>query len=214
MKKLLYAITITLISISTFAQEKAVTESGDTIMIYSDRTWKPLASTHKLVDIETTVKVTVEVDEFDKTKKITTENWAHFGINKKGKTISGSMLIVNDLATFLISFTGDLGCLSRYSSTMKVKLSNGKIIEFAQISDTKCGDQPLATFIPVRQDQTKDPNLKKLIAQNLSLLRQYDWITIRLEGTQFYTDLAPNSTNKVKKPAQFFRQHLIAAAKN
>ncbi len=213
MKKLFTIITILSISIQASAQIKAVTEKGDTINVYDNGTWEKLNKVKKIADIESTVEATVEVDEFDKSKKIRTESWSKFGKNKLGRTISGSLIRVDDLTVFSISYSGDLGCMSEYSTTMKVKLTNGEIVEFSQISDTDCGDYPTARFIPLKKEQLKDPNLKNLMADNLDLLKQYDWETIRINGSEYYTDIIPNPSRRMEKPEQFFRQHLITADK-
>lgn len=211
MKKIFTVVMILSISIQASAQIKAVTEKGDTINVYENGTWESLNKIKEIADIESTVKATVKVDEFENSKRITTENWSRFGKNTIGNTISGSLIRVDELTVFEISFTGDLGCLSEYSTTMKVKLTNGEIIEFAQLSDTDCGDYPTARFIPLTRDQMNDPDLYDIMADNLNKLKQYDWDTIRLDGTEYYTDITPNSSQKVEKPEQFFRQHIIAA---
>ncbi len=213
MKKLFTIITILSLSTHISAQIKAVTEKGDTITVHENGTWEKLNQVKKIVDIESTVEATVEVDEFDKSKKIRTKSWLKFGKNKLGRTISGSLIRVDDLTVFSISYSGDLGCMSEYSTTMKVKLTNGEIIEFSQISDTDCGNYPTARFIPLKKEQLKDPSLKNILADNLYLLNQYDWETIRINGSEYYTDITPNPSRKMEKPEQFFRQHLISADK-
>lgn len=211
MKKLYTIITILSISVQISAQIKAITEKGDTINIYENRTWEKIIKDTKVNNIVSQVEATVEVDEFEKSKKIRTESWSRFGKDKLNRTISGNLLQVNDLIVFSISYTGDLGCLSEYNTTMKVKLINGDIIEFAQVSDTDCGDFSTASFIPVTKEQFKYPSFKNLMTDNLELLKQYDWETIRINGSEYYTDISPNPTRKMEKPEQFFRQHLIAA---
>ncbi|MAO09730.1 MAG: hypothetical protein CMC07_02260 [Flavobacteriaceae bacterium] len=206
-------IAMILVSMGISAQEKAVTMKGDTIIVYENGTWEKINKVKKVVDIEGTVEATVEIDEFSKSKKIRTETWTKFGKNKLGRTINGSLARVDDLTVFTISYSGDLGCLSEYSSTMKVKLTNGEIIEFSQISDSDCGDYPSARFIPLKKEQLKDPNYIDLLEDNLDILKQFDWETIRLQGTEYYTDIIPNVSRKMEKPEQFFRQHLISADK-
>lgn len=213
MKKTFTIIAMILLSTGISAQEKAVTMKGDTIIVYENGTWEKINKVKKVVDIETTVEATVEIDEFEKTKKIRTESWSKFGKNKLGRIISGNLIRVDDLTVFSISYSGDLGCMSEYNTTMKVKLTNGEIIEFAQISDTDCGDYPTARFIPIKKEQLKDPNFKSILKDNLELLKQYDWETIRINGSEYYTDIIPNPSRKMEKPEQFFRQHIISADK-
>jgi len=212
MIKILTVILIFLSSFSIYSQIKAVTVNGDTINIYESGTWKKIKKIDEPnVELNSDVKATVTIDEFNKTKKISTEAWSRFGENSSKKTISGNLIRVDDLTVFSISYTGDLGCLSEYSTTMKVKLTNGEIIEFSQISDTDCGGYISARFLPVTRDQLKDPNFKDIMKDNLTMLKSYDWVTIRINGSEYYTDITPKISRKMEKPEQFFRQHLISA---
>ena len=217
MKKLFTILSILSISIQTSAQIKAVTEKGDTINVYENGIWEKLNKVKKITDIESTVEATVEVDEFDKSKRILTETWFDFGTTKGkyGTKISGSIIKANDIIMFSITYYGNLGCMAEDRSTMSVKLTNGDIVEFIQISKTDCSsDYPSARFLPMSKDQfNKLTNINQftdLAADNLELLRQYDWDTIRLRGTEYHTDIIPNKTGKNPNPEQFFRQHLIA----
>ena len=213
MKKTITTITIILFSLQVSAQIEAITEKGDTIQIYENGTWEKLNQVEQVEQIETSVTATTTVDEFDKSKKITTESWTKFGKDNSGRIISGKLIRVDELTVFSISYSGDLGCFSEYSSTMKVKLANGEVIEFSQISDTDCGDYPTARFIPLTREQLKDPEYKDVMTDNMELLKNYDWETIRLNGSEYYTDISPNQSKKITNPEQFFRQHIIAADK-
>lgn len=213
MEKSILTIAFLLLSITFSAQIKAITEKGDTINVYENGTWIKFKLKSADVIIESNVKTTVTVDQFNKSKNISTENWGGFGEDILKKSISGSLMRVDDLTVFSIFYLGDLGCMSKYSTTMKVKLINGEIIEFCQISDTDCGDFVTVQFMPLTKDQLQDPNFKTLLSDNLKLLKQYDWETIRINGSKYYTDLTPSKSISLEKPEQFFRQHLIAADK-
>ncbi len=211
MKNLILVSIFFTLSISAFCQTRAITEKGDTIYVFENGTWENQKEVKKVSDIESTVKATVKVDEFSKSKKITTERWSRFGVNNVSKTISGYLFRVDDLTVFSITYSGDLGCLSEHSTTMMVKLTNGEIIEFSQISDTECGENETARFIPLTRDQMKTEGLQSILQENLEQLKQYDWETIRINGSEYYTDISPKKTSKVPNPEQFFRQHLISA---
>lgn len=213
MKNLITIVLALLLSGQISAQIIAVTEKGDTISVYENGTWEKLNKEKKSVEIETTVKATIEVDEFEKSKRIKTENWAQFGKDVAGRTINGSLIRVDDLTAFSISYSGEIGCMSEYTTTLKVKLTNGQIIEFSQVSDTDCGSSPSAIFIPINKELGNEPNFNELMSDNIDMLKQYDWETIRLNGTEYYTDIKPNPNRRIEKPEQFFRQHLIAADK-
>ncbi|EDM43996.1 hypothetical protein SCB49_10412 [unidentified eubacterium SCB49] len=212
MKKILPIALMFFFASPVFSQVKAITVKGDTINVYENGTWENINSIKEpKMEVDSEVKATVKVDEFNNSKKILTELWTRFGETKTNKTISGYLIRVDDLTVFSIAYSGDLGCLSEYNSTMKVKLTNGEIIEFAQISDTDCGDYPTARFIPVTRDQMKNPTFKEIMNENLSLLKDYDWVTIRINGSEYYTDITPKVSRKMDKPEQFFRQHITSA---
>ncbi len=75
----------------------------------------------------------------------------------------------------------NLGCFSEYKTKMLVKLTNGELVEFSQISDMDCGDIPNGSFFPVSRDEMKDESSYQLILdENLEMLKNYNWVTIRL----------------------------------
>lgn len=213
MKKAITTSLLFFIAYLASAQTIAVTENGDTITIYDNGTWEPLKSKPITKEIRTTVEVVTEVDEFEKTKKTTSEPWTQFGENTNNNRISGRLFRVDDITLFIISYSsGNLGCLSEYDSTMKVKLTNGDIVEFSQLSTTDCGDNPSARFIPIARENLENPKYIELLNENIELLKKYDWVSIRLTGSEKYTDLTPNTSRIGEKNAeQFFRQHIIAA---
>jgi hypothetical protein len=217
MRKSVLLSTFCLLSIcfSAKAQIKATTEKGDTILVFENGTWSHLKKeTKPVANIVSNVKATVTVDEFTNKKSVQTEIWHRFGQDKLKNTISGYLRKIDNLTVFLISYSGDVGCLSKHSSTLKVKLSNGDIIEFSQISDTDCGKSPSANFIPLTKDQLNTPSYNDILIENIELLKKYDWETIRLQGSKYYTDIMPFTTRGVDKPEQFFRQHIIASESN
>lgn len=166
----------------------------------------------------TNVKATVKVDEFTKTKTIQTERWSRFGQNELGNILNANLICISDgVIAISIIFTGDLGCLSENRSRLLVKLANDEIVEFTQITQTDCSKTPTATFIPLSSDQLKTVNnqdeILAIIEENIELLMKFNWVTIRLHGSRFYTDINPNPTRQVSNPEQFFIQH-IKAIKN
>lgn len=206
-----YILIFILISLNVNAQIKAITEKNDTILVFENGTWEKIKKYKENVNLKSDIVVKLEIDEFDKSKKVTTEVWSKFGKSKQGATLSGSLIKFNDIIGFSITFSGDLGCLSEKNSSMLVKLNNGTVIEFVQISNTDCSDYPTVKFIPLKREELKDPNYKNIIQQNIELLKQYDWETIRISGTKYYIDILPSSSRKIEKPEQFFRLHITAA---
>lgn len=220
MKTIVTFFVLIFIVAQVHAQVKAVTENGDTILVYDNGTWEMNRKPHESVAIETTVKASVSVDEFSKHKRIETETWFSFGKYDAGRKINGQVVLVADpnngvlseLYSVMITVSGMTGCLSKNSSTMQVKLSNGEVVEFIQVTSTECGDNPSVGFVPANLAELDNPEMfLQKMNNNLDLLRQYDWETIRIRGTKGYIDFKPNPTQKAPNPEQFFRQHLVAA---
>ena len=46
--------------------------------------------------------------------------------------------------------------------------------------------------------------------ENVETLKEFDWVSMRIQGTEYYTDILPRKSKKIKKPEQFFRQHVTA----
>ena len=109
-----------------------------------------------------------------------------------------------------LTLSADLGCMSQQRSTMKVKLSNDEIIEFVQASKTDCGSFIYANFIPITKADLKNKDYLKLMKDNVETLKEFDWVSIRIQGTEYYTDILPRKSKKMEKPEQFFRQHFTA----
>ncbi|MEN2282225.1 hypothetical protein AAGF08_08805 [Algoriphagus sp. SE2] len=197
------------------AQTKAVTESGDTILVYDNGTWKNIQKFQNPTEIESTVKVSVVADEFTGDKLKTSDVWLVFGENEPTRnTISGYAFQKSSIPVFYLRYSGDLGCMSQLRSTMMVKLTNGEVIEFTQITDTECGDAETVGFIPATKEQIESGDYEVFVLENIEQLKSYDWETIRISGTEYYSDLKPKVNKKIPNPEQFFRQHIIALESN
>jgi len=211
MRTLICIFLIIFFSREVSSQTLAVTQKGDTILVNDNGTWEKLRSKKPTSEVFSSVKTTIQVDEFEKTKRIETETWLSFGRTERYGLITGNMIKYKDITSFSLSLFGiDLGCLSEYTSTIKVKLTNGDIVEFSQVSDTDCGNYPSGRFIPLTKEQLKLTQYKQILTNNLELLKSYDWETIRITGSKYYADLKPEKSKKIPNPEQFFRQHLVA----
>jgi len=192
-------------------QVQAITELGDTILVFDNGTWKSVNGEIGLLipvigDVESTTK-------FNSKKNIittTTEEWRYFGSDKKNVAISGSLKKVDDIYQISILYQGDLGCLLRDKSVLSIKLSNGQIIECIQISKSDCASIQKATFIPVSLTQLNKQGFHLMMNENIELLAAYNWEMMRIQGADRYADVYPSQTKKVQEPEQFFRQHLSA----
>lgn len=210
MKILTLSFLVTMCISVLHAQITAVTSNGDTINVYDNGTWEPINRVQVVSPITARVNTTVKVDEFDNKKTVTSDMWNRFAEDKLKKYINASIIKIDDGIAILLSYSGDLGCLSNYTSTIKIKLTNGEIVECAQISDTDCGDFPSANFHPLTKEQMDDPAYTEIVSENIKLLESHDWEMIRLSGSDYYTDLYPRASSKIPNPEQFFRQHLIS----
>ena len=210
MKNTLF-ILILLLSIKSFGQIEAITEKGDTIYVYENGTWKDKLKVKKTNLKGLNVKTTIKVDEFTNKKTVSTESWTSFGISSSKAKLSGSASFYNNgIYGVTLTLSADLGCMSQQRSTMKVKLSNDEIIEFIQASKTDCGSYIYANFIPVTKADLENKDYLKLMKDNVEILKEFDWVSIRIQGTEYYTDILPRKSKKTEKPEQFFRQHFSA----
>mgnify|MGYP000844137951 FL=1 len=210
MKKTLFILTL-ILSLKSFGQVEAVTEKGDTIYVYDNGTWKNKLKIKKTDLIDINVKTTVKVDEFTNKKTVSSESWTSFGISSSKAKLSGSASFYNNgIYGVTLTLSADLGCMSQQRSTMKVKLSNDEIIEFVQASKTDCGSFIYANFIPITKADLKNKDYLKLMKDNVETLKEFDWVSIRIQGTEYYTDILPRKSKKMEKPEQFFRQHFTA----
>ena len=204
-------ILILLLSIKSFGQIEAITEKGDTIYVYENGTWKDKLKVKKTNLKGLNVKTTIKVDEFTNKKTVSTESWTSFGISSSKAKLSGSASFYNNgIYGVTLTLSADLGCMSQQRSTMKVKLSNDEIIEFIQASKTDCGSYIYANFIPVTKADLENKDYLKLMRDNVEILKEFDWVSIRIQGTEYYTDILPRKSKKIEKPEQFFRQHFSA----
>lgn len=163
---------------------------------------------------KSTVKTTIDIDQFSESTIIRTERWARMGEDKTGSRISANMVSIDGLTGMHLSYTGDLGCLSQNRSRLLIKLTNGDIIELMQTTITDCTTNPSATFWPISRDEyekcTTTEEIRAIIDDNVQLLKQYDWETIRIHGSRYFTDIFPNPRRRINNPEQFFRQHIMA----
>jgi hypothetical protein len=213
MRKIVLSILLFIIPITIHSQIKAVTEKGDAIIVYKNGTWKK-SNNKKSTKIQKNVTVRVNTDDFTGVQRITTGNWGNFGKAKHDSSlkISGNLVKADGIIAFDIFYQEDLGCIEDGISTMNVKLINGEIINFINISND-CKSSQTFRFLPMKREDFNDENFKKIIEVNLAKLQKSDWEVIRITGAEFYVDIIPNKTPVIKEPEQFFRQHINAVHK-
>ena len=224
MKKLL-SIFLIAICTNAYSQVEAYLESGDTIIIYENNTWENKKKPNSIsTDIELTVEATVKVDDFSNAKTASTNTWARWCTSGEGwsaTTLSGKARAVEikgvQIIIFDITYTGDLGCLSR-SSEMIVKLINGDLVKLYNVGDADCGsDSQKGIFSPVDltslSDITSVEELQSLTNEVIVKLRDNNIDKIKLTGTKYYTEQIPNDKFSSGNASEFFRQHIWALQK-
>ncbi|MDG4951304.1 hypothetical protein NLM59_10230 [Weeksellaceae bacterium KMM 9724] len=211
MKNYTLIILLIIFSSNAYSQIKAISENGDEVILFENGTWEKTNTTKSIKTINTTVEAKAEIDKFTKSKKIITEQWIYFGKDNSNYRLSGNLYRIDNLTFFNFSYTGDIGCFSEFSSKLEVLLSNGEVIAFSQVGNTECGKNSRVSFLPISKEQQNDKNFQYIHDENLKLLKQHNWETIRLTGSEFYTDIIPNKRRNLEKPEQFFREHITAA---
>lgn len=214
MKKLMLVLSGVLFIISfSYGQVKAITENGDSVLLFDDNTWKPIiivpeakATVPFVIPSIGAVKVTISQDNGQRT--ISTINWFNFGIDKEKMALSGSMQKDGSNYLISISFGGGVGCLNKDQSSLKIILKDGKIVDCVQLSETDCSESPSAQYILLSAEQVGQPSANDTMQENIKKLVSSDWQSIRIYGSTFFSDLKPKKTKENPKPAQFFRQHI------
>jgi len=160
------------------------------------------------------VKTTTETDDFSGKQSITTDMWTGFGVTGVGKQVSASMShTVGGFTSIMVLVTADLGCFSELRSKIEVKLSNGEILEFVQMSKTTCKSTNALLFLLASKEDVDSGSMQvveQAIESNIEKLLNNDWEVIRLTGTRRYTDIKPKQSRRVDAPQEFFKQHLQA----
>ena len=160
------------------------------------------------------VKTTTETDDFSGKQRITTDMWTGFGLTGIGKEASASIHhTVGGFTSIMILVTADLGCFSELRSKIEVKLSNGEILEFVQMSKTTCKSTNALFFLLASKEDVDSGSMKvveQAIESNIEKLLNNDWEMIRLTGTRAYTDIKPKQSRRINAPEEFFKQHLQA----
>jgi hypothetical protein len=157
------------------------------------------------------ITTSVHIDEFSNDTTITTSKTKDFGYDDFRHFISGYVSYSNNKTWIHITYKGDLGCLSEYRSSLTIKLSSGDIVECAQVSNTDCNSSSIqkATFILASRAEIDADEWMDAIRINRELLRMYDWELVRLQGTEYYSDLKPHKYRRLENPEHFFKAHLL-----
>ena len=151
------------------------------------------------------LKTSVQVDEMEGTKTIRTEQ---VQFKNDGAKIQMAMSYTKELYVIALDFyergVGN-GCFSQYEGLIKIKLEDGTVLDFKQISDTECGDYGIVLYFPASANDLSDPNLKDVMNDNINKLSQYNWELIRIYKTEYYIELKPEPWRKNNSPQTFFK---------
>jgi len=163
------------------------------------------------------VKVTLSTDAISGDKSLFTEYWLNFGVDKSRGFLSGNISYMeSEYGGFYylsLMFTGKIGCSLKYGKLL-IKLKNGELIEMINTSDIDCGMFKGIYFGSgeLGQDVYNMPieEVVKLQESIFNSLLEDEWELIRLWGSDYYTDIYPNETRKIKNPSAFFQKHIQA----
>lgn len=161
-------------------------------------------------DKKNTVIVKEIKDEFTNESIILTDSWNRFGKSKISNYLTGNIRSNKGFTIFVFQFNADLGCLIKESSTIKIKLENDNFIDMIYFSETECNDRISGIFIPLKKEELTNPDFRDIVIDNLNKLKESPWKMIRIEGSRFYVDIYPNTTNNLDKPQNFFIDHITA----
>lgn len=142
-----------------------------------------------------------EKDDFTGTRRITTKPFAgstwkktDFIDNKfnvlfnagysKGKDNEGVYLLSLNIIT-----TVKFGCLSEYKGKIMLLFENDSTMTLKQLSKTDCSSSVLAAnYIPLDEEQAKDPLWKDLLESNVKILAENKVKKLRVYGSEGYYD--------------------------
>jgi len=220
--KALFTFVLSLLCFSVHSQVEAYLGNGDTIIVFENNTWKAKENkTNVSADIELMVEASVVIDEFSDAKTASTKSWIRWSSSDAGWAstyLSGKARSIEyqgvQIIIFDLTYSGDLGCLSR-SSKMIIKLVNGELITLYNVGDADCGsDSQSGIFSPVELNTLSDlssvEELQALVDDSIIKLRDNDIDKIKLTGSKYYTEQIPNEKFTSGPANQFFRQHIWA----
>jgi len=179
---------------------------GDTVELSPNGKWQYWSSSSAG---EASVRIVKdESDPFENTRRVITESWMNFGDSDYGFML-GSGVRIDSIYCFNIGVTAEIGCLNEQTSVIKIQLENDEIVELSQISEDNCSAIPTATFIALSPEDRESKDFIEQQHKNLSALRRYDWISLRIEGSTNSVVFRPVSSKKFEGK-DFFRAHLSA----
>ena len=138
------------------------------------------------------IEVSVIEDKMDGTKTIKTTP-IKFKTSTSSKRIDLSLLKTGDFYVISLDFFSRYygGCFSKHDGKMKIKLTNGEVYDFYQLSDTECSDSSNVLYVPVSREDSKLKTFKTSLAENIEDLKTYDWELIRFYKSEGFIELNP-----------------------
>ncbi|QSE97626.1 hypothetical protein [Fulvivirga lutea] len=196
-----------LTAVSLNAQNMAVTDKGDTVILYQDGTWS-LTQSHKASN-ESDVEIrTTKVDPFTGKKSSVTKTWMNIGEFDRGNFF-GNTSCVDSVYAFNLGFTSYIGCLEKFKSTVQIQLANKDVIELLQVSPSNCSSFATATFLPIRKESIKSDEIKDYQYDQLNKLANTTWTLIRVNTETQEVLIKPVKSDK-HQGHSFFMEHLRA----
>lgn len=196
-----------LFSANIIAQNLAITDKGDTVVLYQDGTWS-MVEKHSMSMLTDAEIRTTKVDPFTGKKSSVTKTWMNIGNFDQGK-LFGNTSCVDSVYAFNVGFTNYVGCLQEFKSSIQVKLENNEIVELLQVSPSNCSSFPTATFLPIPKSSDKSDEIRNYQYDQLNKLAKFDWILIKVMTESEEIIIEPVKSNK-HQGQLFFKQHLQA----
>ncbi|MEQ8927773.1 MAG: hypothetical protein RLO81_18295 [Fulvivirga sp.] len=200
-------VVFALIVFAVNSQTIAVTDKGDTVILYQDGTWS-LTQSHKSSS-ESNVEIrTTKIDPFTGKKSSVTKTWMNIGEFDQGNFF-GNTSCVDSVYAFNLGFTNYIGCLEKFKSTIQIQLTNKEVIELLQVSPTNCSSFATATFIPVNKGAIKSDEIQNYQYDQLNKLASTSWNLIRV-NTETQEVLIKPVKSANYQGHSFFIEHLKA----
>ena len=168
------------------------TSDGKIVILHDNGTWE-YKIVEKLdisnIDVDCKYKKN-EIDDFSGDKKLWTKA-IKFGQTKLGHKTTFQLRANKSKDGNMIALAfdkfGDLGCMSQMRSNVKLKFSDGEMMELTHHSSTECRDG--AEFMSIIYGDSEAMQELAMSEEDYEKLKTMKIEMIRIQGTEYYTDV-------------------------
>jgi hypothetical protein len=204
------AMFFTIASYLCLAQISAITDNGDSVLLFDNGRWEFKKSEENSLENEVKIQKD-ETDPFEGNRTIVTETWINFA-GDDHTIMLGSAMMIDSIYGFNLGLSSEIGCLKKAESKIKILLENQALVELVQVSDDNCAKIPTATFFLVENEFINSDEFMQKQKDNLLLLQQFDWVSMKVEGSESSMVVYPIS-RKEMDGKKFFKRHIEALIK-